>query len=105
MITAVGMARHLSVMVAAMVLAVGFMLVFAGKVGDFVERHPSIKMLALSFLILIGVMLVADGLGEHISKGYIYMPMAFSLLVEMLNMRFRKKHAPVELRERYREGA
>jgi len=62
-------------------------------------------MLALSFLILIGVMLVADGLGEHISKGYIYMPMAFSLLVEMLNLRFRKKHAPVELRERYREGA
>ena len=104
-ITAVGMARHLAVMVTAMVLAVGFMLVFAGKVGDFVERHPSIKMLALSFLILIGVMLVADGLGEHISKGYIYMPMAFSLLVEMLNMRLRKKHAPVELRERYRERA
>jgi len=104
-ITAVGMARHLAVMVVAMVLAVGFMLVFAGRVGDFVERHPSIKMLALSFLILIGVMLVADGLGEHISKGYIYMPMAFSLLVEMLNMRLRKKHAPVELRERYREGA
>jgi predicted tellurium resistance membrane protein TerC len=104
-ITAVGMARHLPVMVTAMVLAVGFMLVFARKVGDFVERHPSIKMLALSFLILIGVMLVADGLGEHISKGYIYMPMAFSLLVEMLNMRFRKKHAPVELRERYRESA
>ena len=104
-ITAVGMARHLPVMVTAMVLAVGFMLVFARKVGDFVDRHPSIKMLALSFLILIGVMLVADGLGEHISKGYIYMPMAFSLLVEMLNMRFRKKHAPVELRERYRETA
>ena len=104
-ITAVGMAKHVPVMVTAMVLAVGFMLVFAGKVGDFVDRHPSIKMLALSFLILIGVMLVADGLGEHISKGYIYMPMAFSLLVEMLNLRFRKKHAPVELRERYREGA
>ena len=104
-ITAVGMAKHVPVMVTAMVLAVGFMLVFAGKVGDFVDRHPSIKMLALSFLILIGVMLVADGLGEHISKGYIYMPMAFSLLVEMLNMRLRKKHAPVELRERYRQGA
>ena len=104
-ITAVGMARHVPVMVAAMVLAVGFMLVFARKVGDFVERHPSIKMLALAFLILIGVVLVADGLGEHIAKGYIYSAMAFSLVVEMLNMRFRKKQAPVELRERYREGA
>ncbi|HEX5042374.1 MAG TPA: TerC family protein [Candidatus Polarisedimenticolaceae bacterium] len=104
-ITAVGMARHIPVMVTAMVLAVGFMLVFARKVGDFVDRHPSIKMLALAFLILIGVVLVADGLGEHISKGYIYSAMAFSLAVEMLNMRFRKKHAPVELRERYRERA
>jgi predicted tellurium resistance membrane protein TerC len=104
-ITAVGMARHIPVMVAAMVIAVGFMLVFAGKVGAFVDRHPSIKMLALAFLILIGVMLVADGLGEHISKGYIYSAMAFSLLVEMLNMRFRKKHTPVELHERYREQA
>ena len=104
-ITAVGMARHIPVMVAAMVIAVGFMLVFARKVGDFVDRHPSIKMLALSFLILIGVVLVADGLGEHISKGYIYSAMAFSLVVEMLNMRFRKKHVPVELHERYRQQA
>jgi predicted tellurium resistance membrane protein TerC len=104
-ITAVGMARHIPVMVAAMVIAMGFMLVFAGKVGQFVDRHPSIKMLGLAFLILIGVMLVADGLGEHISKGYIYSAMAFSLLVEMLNMRFRKKHVPVELHERYREQA
>jgi predicted tellurium resistance membrane protein TerC len=104
-ITAVGMARHIPVMVTAMVLAVGFMLVSARKVGDFVDRHPSIKMLALAFLILIGVVLVADGLGEHISKGYIYSAMAFSLAVEMLNMRFRKKHAPVALHERYREGA
>ena len=72
-----------------------FMLVFARKVGDFVDRHPSIKILALAFLILIGVMLVAEGLGEHISKGYIYSAMAFSLVVEMLNMRLRKKRAKV----------
>jgi predicted tellurium resistance membrane protein TerC len=105
-ITAVGMARHVPVMAAAMVIAVGFMLVFARKVGDFVDRHPSIKILALSFLILIGVVLVADGLGEHIRKGYIYSAMAFSLVVEMLNMRFRRKqrHEPVVLHERYREA-
>jgi len=89
-ITAVGMARHLSVMVAAMVLAVGVMLVFAAAVGRFVERHPTMKMLALSFLILIGVMLVAEGVGQHIDKGYIYFAMAFSLLVELLNLKLRK---------------
>jgi predicted tellurium resistance membrane protein TerC len=92
-ITAVGMAKHVPVMAAAMIIAVIFMLVFARKVGDFVDRHPSIKILALAFLILIGVMLVAEGLGEHISKGYIYSAMAFSLAVEMLNMRLRKKRA------------
>jgi len=89
-ITAVGMARHLPVMVAAMLVAVGVMLVFAGAVGRFVERHPTMKMLALSFLILIGVMLVAEGLGHHIDKGYIYFAMAFSLLVELLNLKLRK---------------
>jgi len=89
-ITAVGMARHLPVMVAAMLLAVGVMLVFAGAVGRFVERHPTMKMLALSFLILIGVMLVAEGFGHHIDKGYIYFAMAFSLLVELLNLKIRK---------------
>ena len=97
-ITAVGMAQHLPIMVVAMILAVGVMLVFAGPVGDFVERHPTIKMLALSFLILIGVMLVAEGLGKHIEKGYVYFAMAFSLLVELLNLRVRRaRAAPVHL--------
>jgi predicted tellurium resistance membrane protein TerC len=100
-ITAVGMAQHLAVMVTAMVLAVAVMLIFAGAVGDFVERHPTMKMLALSFLILIGVMLVAESFGKHIEKGYIYFAMAFSLLVELLNMRMRKaKAAPVHLHHR-----
>jgi len=73
------------------------MLVFAGGIGAFVNRHPSMKILALSFLLLIGVMLVAEGAGGHVSKGYIYFAMAFSLLVELLNMRFRKKQSPVHL--------
>ncbi|HZM00785.1 MAG TPA: TerC family protein [Planctomycetota bacterium] len=90
-ITAVGMARSLAVMVAAVIIAVGVMLVFARPVGDFVEHHPTVKILALSFLLLIGVMLVADGLGQHIPKGYIYFAMAFSLLVEMLNLRMHKR--------------
>ncbi len=93
-ITAVGMARHLSVMVAAMLVAVGVMMAFAGAVGQFVERHPTMKMLALSFLILIGVMLVMEGLGQHIDKGYIYFAMAFSLAVELLNLRLRKPARP-----------
>jgi len=103
-ITAVGMAQHLPVMVAAMVLAVGVMLVFAGPVGDFVERHPTMKMLALSFLILIGVMLTAEAFGKHIEKGYIYFAMAFSLLVELLNMRMRRAaSAPVRLHHRFED--
>jgi predicted tellurium resistance membrane protein TerC len=97
-ITAVGMARRIEVMVAAVVIAVGAMLVFAGAVSAFVERHPAIKMLALSFLILIGVMLVAEGLGKHVDKGYVYFAMGFSLGVELLNMRLRKVSAPVALR-------
>ncbi len=97
-ITAVGMAQELSIMVGAMILAVGVMMIFAGPVGDFVERHPTVKMLALSFLILIGVMLVAEGFGKHIEKGYIYFAMAFSLAVELLNLRVRKaRAAPVHL--------
>lgn len=101
-ITAVGMARHVAVMATAMVVAVLFMLVFARKVGDFVNRHPSIKVLALSFLILIGVMLVMEGWGEHLSRGYVYFAMAFSLGVELLNMRVRQKHAaPVVLHHRF----
>jgi predicted tellurium resistance membrane protein TerC len=100
-ITAVGMAQHLLIMVTAVVVAVGVMLVFAGAVGDFVERHPTVKMLALSFLILIGVMLVAEGAGQHIPKGYVYFAMAFSLLVEMLNLRMRKSATPVQLHQTY----
>jgi predicted tellurium resistance membrane protein TerC len=96
-ITAVGMARDIPVMIAAMIIAVGAMLVFAGKVSDFVDRHPSIKLLALSFLLLIGVMLVAEGMGRHIPKGYIYFAMAFALGVELLNMRLRKKKKPLHL--------
>jgi predicted tellurium resistance membrane protein TerC len=96
-ITAVGMASQLWVMIAAMVLSVGVMLVFAGKIGDFVDRHPTVKMLALSFLLLIGVMLVGEGFGQHINKGYIYFAMAFALAVELLNMRLRKVHQPVHL--------
>lgn len=92
-ITAVGMAKDLWVMIAAMIIAVGVMLVFAGKVGDFVERHPSVKVLALSFLVLIGVLLVAEGMGQHLNKGYVYFAMGFSFGVEMLNLRRQKKHA------------
>jgi predicted tellurium resistance membrane protein TerC len=89
-ITAVGMAQELIIMAVAMVIAVGIMMIFAGSVSDFVNRHPSMKILALSFLILIGVMLVAEALGEHVDKGYIYFAMAFSLAVELINMRARK---------------
>ena len=82
------------------------MLIFAGPVGDFVERHPTMKMLALSFLILIGVMLVAEAFGKHVDKGYIYFAMAFSLLVELLNLRMRKaKRAPVHLHHPFEEEA
>ena len=100
-ITAVGMARHLSVMIAAVVLAVGVMMFAATPISDFVHRHPTVKMLALSFLVLIGVSLIADGLGQHIAKGYIYFAMAFSVFVEMLNIRVRSRPTPVELREAY----
>ena len=89
-ITAVGMAEDLGVMVAAVVIAVGFMMVFAGPVSSFVDRHPTVKMLALSFLLLIGVALISDGLNQHIPKGYIYFAMAFSVGVEMLNLRVKK---------------
>jgi predicted tellurium resistance membrane protein TerC len=92
-ITAVGMANQVPVMITAMVLAMLMMLVSAGAVGGFVERHPSIKILALAFLLLIGVMLVAEGMGTHMAKGYVYFAMAFSLFVEMLNMRYRRRHA------------
>ena len=98
-ITAVGMAQRVDVMGIAMFVAVGIMMAAAGRIGDFVQKHPSIKLLALSFLNLIGVMLLLEGTGQHIDKGYIYSAMAFSLLVEMLNMRFRKKQDAVKLHE------
>ena len=93
-ITAVGMVNEIAIMITAVVVSIGIMMAFAGSIGAFVERHPTIKMLALSFLILIGVMLVAQGFDQKINKGYIYFAMAFSLGVELLNMRFRKKSAP-----------
>jgi predicted tellurium resistance membrane protein TerC len=101
-ITAVGMVDEIAIMIAAVVCAVGFMMVFAGSISAFVERHPTIKMLALSFLLLIGVTLIAEGFGQHISKGYIYFAMAFSVFVEMLNLRLRAAHEPpVKLHEPY----
>jgi predicted tellurium resistance membrane protein TerC len=89
-ITAVGMANDVPIMVAAMTVAMLVMLVSMGSVSGFVERHPSVKILALAFLLLIGVMLVAEGMGQHVSKGYIYFAMAFSLFVELLNLRYHK---------------
>jgi predicted tellurium resistance membrane protein TerC len=100
-ITAVGMARQVPVMVIAVVVAVGFMMLFADPIGEFVERHPTVKMLALSFLLLIGVALIADGLDFHIPKGYIYFAMGFSVFVEMLNLRLKKAAAPVRLHRPY----
>ena len=101
-ITAVGMARHIEIMIAAVMIAVGVMMLFAGAISDFIERHPTMKMLALSFLLLIGVVLVADGFGQHVSKGYIYFAMAFSLFVEILNIRIRRTKAePVQLHQSY----
>ena len=90
-ITAVGMANDVPIMVVAMVISMLVMLVSMGAVGGFVERHPSVKILALAFLLLIGVMLVAEGMGQHVPKGYIYFAMAFSLFVEVLNLRYRKR--------------
>ena len=101
-ITAVGMAKHIEIMIAAVVIAVIVMMVFAGAIGAFIEQHPTMKMLALSFLLLIGVVLIADGFGQHVSKGYIYFAMAFSLFVEILNIRIRPKGGPkVHLQQSY----
>ena len=97
-ITAVGMAEHVPVMVLAIIIAVGVMMFSAKSIGEFVDRHPSVKMLALSFLVLVGVALIGEGLDMHIPKGYIYFAMAFSLTVEMLNIRMHKKQMePVHL--------
>jgi predicted tellurium resistance membrane protein TerC len=98
-ITAVGMANELVVMVLAVIIAVIFMMFFSGAISDFVENHPTIKILALSFLLLIGFSLIAEGLHQHIPKGYIYFAMAFSVFVEMLNLKMRKKkREPIKLR-------
>ena len=102
-ITAIGMADEIAIMVAAVLIAVAFMMVFAGAVGDFVHRHPTVKMLALSFLLMIGLSLVAEGLGQHIPKGYIYFAMGFSVFVEMINLRVRSKSEPVHLRQKITE--
>jgi predicted tellurium resistance membrane protein TerC len=105
-ITAIGMANQLWVMITAVVIAVVFMMVSAGPISDFVHRHPTVKMLALSFLLLIGVSLIAEGLDQHIPKGYIYFAMAFSVFVEMLNLRIRGRQVePVKLREPYSDEA
>jgi predicted tellurium resistance membrane protein TerC len=100
-ITAVGMASpdQVWVMVVAMVIAMGVMLAFAGAISQFVARHPTLKILALSFLILIGVLLVAEGTGVHVNRAYLYFAMTFALIVEMMNIRFRAKAAAVKLHE------
>jgi len=100
-ITAVGMADEIIIMVTAVILAVGVMMFSAGPISSFVNRHPTIKVLALSFLLLIGVALVGDGVGMHIPKGYIYFAMGFSVFVEMINLRVRKGAPPVHLHEPY----
>jgi len=102
-ITAVGMADDVAVMIIAVIVAVGVMLVSAGAISDFVEHHPTVKILALSFLLLIGVSLIAEGFDQHIPKGYIYFAMAFSVFVEMINLRVRKKVDPVQLHQAYKE--
>jgi predicted tellurium resistance membrane protein TerC len=102
-ITAVGMAKELGVMITAVVIAVLIMLVSAGSIGAFVNRHPTVKMLALSFLLLIGTSLIAEGLDFHIPKGYVYFAMAFSVFVESLNIALRRKSKPVKLHDGYTE--
>ncbi len=104
-ITAVGMVDRIEVMIAAVIASVLLMMVFAGGIGRFVSTHPTVKMLALAFLFVIGVVLIADGFDHHVPKGYVYFAMAFSVCVEMLNLRMRKRAAgPVELRDRYSRG-
>jgi predicted tellurium resistance membrane protein TerC len=106
-ITAVGMVREIEVMIAAVIASVALMMAFAGAIGRFVSAHPSIKMLALAFLVLIGVLLIAGGLDHEVPKGYVYFAMAFAVAVEMLNIRARKRRAaaPVHLREPYAKAA
>jgi predicted tellurium resistance membrane protein TerC len=99
-ITAVGLANDVAVMIIAIMIAVGVMMVASGAIGRFVDDHPTVKMLALSFLVLIGVALIAEGIDVHIPKGYIYFAMAFSVTVEMLNIRIRRARAPLHLKKK-----
>jgi predicted tellurium resistance membrane protein TerC len=103
-ITAVGMVDEVAVMVAAVIVSAGIMMLAAESISAFVHKHPTVKMLALSFLLLIGMSLLLEGFGQHIPKGYIYFAMGFSVFVEMINLRIRAKAAPVQLRDRYSEG-
>lgn len=100
-ITAVGMADEIAIMVTAVILAVGVMMFSAGPISAFINRHPTVKLLALSFLLLIGASLIGDGLGMHIPKGYIYFAMGFSVVMEAINLRVRKIAVPVHLHEPY----
>ena len=102
-ITAVGMAEDVAVMIIAVIIAVGVMLLSSSAISEFVDRHPTVKILALSFLLLIGVSLIGEGLDQHIPKGYIYFAMAFSVFVEMINLRIRSKADPVQLHQAYKE--
>ena len=104
-ITAVGMVDHISIMIIAVMVAIGIMLISAGRISDFVNRHPTVKMLALSFLLLIGFLILAEGFDQHIPKGYVYFAMAFAVFVEVLNLRSRSVRAkePVELHQPYAE--
>ena len=102
-ITAVGMANDVSIMIAAVVIAVAIMMFSAKTIGDYVMRHPTVKVLALSFLLMIGLTLIADGVGFHIPKGYIYFAMGFSIFVEAINLRIRPAHAPVKLHGPYQQ--
>ena len=102
-ITAVGMADDVAVMIIAVIIAVGVMLLSSSAISEFVDRHPTVKILALSFLLLIGVSLIGEGLDQHIPKGYIYFAMAFSVFVEMINLRIRAKADPVQLHQAYKE--
>jgi predicted tellurium resistance membrane protein TerC len=105
-ITAVGMVDEIAVMIAAVIASVGMMMLFASAIGRFVSAHPTLKMLALSFLVVIGVVLIADGFGHHVPKGYVYFAMAFAVAVEMLNLRLRRRAArPVALHESYTRKA
>jgi predicted tellurium resistance membrane protein TerC len=104
-ITAVGMSNEIVIMIIAVIIAAGVMIFTSGPIGDFVERHPTVKMLALSFLLMIGLTLVAEGLHQHIPKGYVYFAMGFSVFVEMINLRVRNDHVkPVNLRDPYKES-